>query len=200
MKTTERVIALKGSRSYVQGPDIFNAMVDAVGGGASLTEVAFSIHSELGQGHVRILVSADREDFPKMPDRIAWLTGRSGGKQIFASLASLEAEPVIERVTYDDSSIVEACRIEGNRIVQQGGSPVSFAETIVAMQKHLLQNLFPDAPGRWAFTKLELDRIPDRAEQLALEFTHNFGYRLVKSRVSRDFHPVGSIYFTAWNQ
>lgn len=41
--------------------------------------------------------------------------------------------------------------------------------------------------------------VPVRAEELALEFTHNFGYRLVKSRVLGESRAIGGVFFTAWN-
>lgn len=198
MKTRRTVIALKGDRRYVQGPDMFNAMIETLGG-APLTALRFSIHNDLDQGHIEIAVSEKRDALPKADERAAWLVCVRGSQKVFVSLSPIHEQPIIERSPYDESRITDRCLIEDDHIVLRDRSDFSFVETIVAMHKNLLQAIFPEAPGRWAFTKLELDQYPIAAEELAVAFTGNLGYRLVKSRVLSKSRPVGSIFFTVWD-
>ncbi|WP_150048056.1 MULTISPECIES: hypothetical protein [Methylomonas] len=97
---------------------------------------------------------------------------------------------------YDEERVTSQCRIEGDGIWLIGESPFSFIETLVSMNKYLHQQLFPDAVGKWIFTRIDLDQESDAQSGLALLLKHNLNYRLTKSEILLDGKRLGDIYFS----
>jgi hypothetical protein len=100
------------------------------------------------------------------------------------------------RYEYDEARVVSLCSIVGDDITLTKKSPFTFIETLVAMNKHLHQRMFPEAPGKWLFTRIDLTVGCDDRENLALRLRHNMNYRLTKSDILVDGRKVGDLYFS----
>ena len=64
------------------------------------------------------------------------------------------------------------------------------------MNKHMHQQMFPEAVGKWIFTRIDLEAVCDARENLALDFKHNMNYRLTKSDILLGGNKTGDLYFS----
>ena len=108
-------------------------------------------------------------------------------------------DPVKDRVEYDEDSITRNCTVEGKRVTFRKETPNSSIEVLVAINKKLHQTLYPDEPGKWYFTRLDLHRLlrPDDKAGFELDLVQNLRNRLTKSRIRVDGMEIGFIYFSA---
>ncbi|MCI0732557.1 MAG: hypothetical protein L0Y38_01885 [Methylococcaceae bacterium] len=100
------------------------------------------------------------------------------------------------RYEYDEDRIISLCSLEGSAIVLTSESSYTFIENIVAMNKHLHQCLFPDAGGKWFFTRADLDSGCNARERIELRFKHNMNYRLTRSDILVNGKKLGDLYFS----
>ena len=78
------------------------------------------------------------------------------------------------------------------------GPGYTTVENLVAMTKHLHLSLFPEARGKWFFSRLELTRLlPTYTDgPLCIELSHSLGQRLTRSSITLYGKPAGRIYFS----
>jgi hypothetical protein len=102
------------------------------------------------------------------------------------------------RYPYDESLIISNTRLDlaGQSIHLQQVTTFTFCENFVAMNKHLLQSIFPDEQGKWYFTRMELEHPIKDAALVSVKFIKNFNFRLTKSNLYIEDQCVGSVYFT----
>jgi hypothetical protein len=107
-------------------------------------------------------------------------------------------EPITERYEYPESEIIEKCFVNGKTVKIDSETPYSAIEVLVAINKHLHLSIFPDAAGKWFFTRLELDRLlqGQDASGFELELVKNMHNRLTKSEILSDGQRIGHIFFS----
>ncbi|MBF7046024.1 hypothetical protein IY974_05555 [Campylobacter volucris] len=73
----------------------------------------------------------------------------------------------------------------------------STIEKIVALNKHLLLNIFTKTEGKWYFTKLELKNpLPKNPKKINIYMQSNFNFLITKSAIYIEEKLVGYIYFS----
>lgn len=185
----ELIFSLKGERSYVQGPDIFNSFASFLHGERwSNLDIKFS---GIVSNNLIVYEGADHSN-AKVDVRVT-VNGAQKSYQLCES-----GNPASGRSEYHEEKITGLCDLDigAQQIQLREITPYSFCENLVAMHKFLLQNLFPDERGKWYFTRLELASLVGDEALIRIELVKNFNFRLVKSHIFEADRLLGSIYFT----
>lgn len=200
MKTIPISFTFKGERTYIQGPDIFNKIIDNLEEG-KITDVRFTAHNFIQVPQGSMFLSENSEEISKLAEVNTrcqlkvnginkWVVVNADNR--FKSGSGVD----IAREEYDEDKVTEKCSIVDENIRIDSGSPYSFMETIVSMNKHLHKDLFPDVSGKWVFTRIDLEQFVETATNITLKLKHNLNFRLTKSDVFVGEDKVGVIYFS----
>lgn len=192
-------MSFKGSRDYLHGTDMFNAIcrelpADTISSPKAPLKLA--IH-RVAQTQCDLLLLDSGEQAAKPASLVAEFAFKSSGKDIIGWL--VETGRAVEgRYPYDEKTIEGLCVIEGESIEIKGESGFTPIEVAVCMTKTLHYRLYPIAQGKWVFTKLELIRSFDAkdAALFRIEAKHNLNNRLTKSSILVNGDAVGNIYFS----
>lgn len=179
----------KGSRNYVHGTDIVASLLkqfpnglitdlDVKFNGVVLTNLVMTEGTEQTNAKVNVRLLID--GLPK----VLKLTEN--------------AQEINCRYDYDEDKIITDCHldIESQHIKQKSLTSYTLCENFVAMNKALLQALFPDEDGKWYFTRLEQKRIVPNDTLITVKLIKNFNFRLTKSDILIGDEVIGSVYFT----
>jgi len=191
-------LRFKGSRDYLHGTDMHEAICQWLR--ARGLEPDGSIDLALHKiARFAVTPTLDDEPAPAEGETVAAFKFGIGERRHTVKLR-LTKEAVEGRYPYPEDEIVAACRLslEARSVVLEQALPFTNVEMLVAMQKGLLQALFPEAPGKWYFTRLQLSEpIFDRPfAKYEVAFESQLGLQLVGSRVVLGGRPVGRIYFS----
>lgn len=194
-------IPFKGSRNYIQGPDLVHqawvAVTDAQGisfGGPA----RFAFSRQVG---VRPLLSfgVPGEMFQRPANAFGTfsLTGDSG----ILSGCFLESDrPVTDRVPYDEGHVIENCDFDTSAGIATLRRPTEFTtlETAVAMTKKLHQAMVPVAGKSWIVVQFQLaGRLCDEdMEGLTIRCLPGLGHRLTKSEMVASSGSLGFLFFS----
>lgn len=193
-------LCFKGSRDYLTGADIYDAIVGA----------AVAIHPDAGAVSHRMAIHAFARrqcrlgvhppgGAPAKPQgAIADFLFRLPGGDLRGWLSETD-QPVTGRRSFDEDAIVGGCRMDRDEIHWTGGFRANRPiEVLVAMTKAMHYRALPPGGGRWIFTKLEMERgfrDPD-GNDLRVSLRHNFQNRLTRSAIESGGIPIGQIYFS----
>lgn len=179
----------KGSRNYVHGTDIVASLLqsfsnglitnlDVKFNGVALTNLVITEGSEQADAKVNVRLLVD--GLPKV-------------LQLIESTEQIEC-----RYDYDEDKIISDCNldIESQCVELNSVTGFTLCENFVAMNKALLQALFPDEKGKWYFTRLEQKRIIPNDTLITVKLIKNFNFRLTKSDILVGDDVIGSVYFT----
>jgi len=179
----------KGNRSYIQGPDIMTAILEYFSGQA-VTDIDVKFNGICATN--LNLVEGDECTDAKVNIGLSL----DGKEKVFQLL---EAETNIDcRYDYDEESLVKMTQLdmEGRQILLNGITGYSFYENVVAMNKCLLQRLYPEEQGKWYFTRIEQEEVISDDALITVKLIKNFNFRLTKSDVFIAAKKVGSVYFS----
>lgn len=188
----------KGSRDYLHGTDMHDFACDALAaaGYTDLQPVELTMHRIARESLRGELVPATGAVPREAPAVFRFAS--HGQKYALGFLP--EGRPVERRDPYAEEEIVNASRVdEGGKRIELSALPgFSNIEMIVAMNKALLQRLFPDAGGKWLFTNLKLERsIRDRQlPELRLQFETHFDLALTRTLIKAGEETLGRIFFS----
>jgi hypothetical protein len=202
MKIFELNFSYKGTRAYIQGPDMLNQCMTALTGNfpGNIENIEFTIHRMTGSNLFMRLYPRDSAPDSGEKD-IAVLKFRAGDQSWQAILVDADTIPA-ERHPYDEAPVIEQCEIdEKARSIMFTGNeaPYSDIETLVSMNKALHQKLFPDTPGQWVFCGWRSARWPLETdfEGMRIQLVKALGTRLTDAEVGPAGEMLGSIYFSA---
>lgn len=187
----------KGQRDYIHGTDMYNELITHFSGNV-LKNIKFSVHGFIRDPRCLLYVSECKISM----DTIEGIETRCqldvDGSTHWMGLKPLVCDDCSEagRYPYDEDGLVNLCQLDKETISLPIESPYTFIETIVAMNKRLLQILFPDANGKWVFTRIDLPELSSVRSKLAVRFMHNMNYRLLKSDILVDDIKAGDLYFS----
>lgn len=179
----------KGNRDYVQGPDIVAAVLKQFSA-EEVVDLDFKFNGIVSTN--LDLIEGGKVDDAKVNVR---LTVNGDPK----SLQLIEfGQPIECRYEFDEGQILECCSldIEAQSIELQNSTAYTSCENLVAMNKHLLQNLYPQEKGKWYFTRLEQKHPISDDALITVKLIKNFNFRLTKSDIFISNEVVGSVYFT----
>ena len=179
----------KGGRNYVHGTDIVKSFLDYHSkndlkdfdikfNGVTFNNLDIIEGNPVKDGKVNIRCKVD---------------GESKNYQLVENGQTIEC-----RYEYDESSIVNHADLELDKqaVTLKKSTGFTLCENFVALNKYLLQSLFPDEPGKWYFTRLEQSRIVSNDELISVKLIKNFNFRLTKSDIVINDEVIGSVYFT----
>lgn len=195
MKTKTLDIPLKGSRDYIQGPDLFNAafetLVEEAGGPSGDFEIAFH-----RMAHRQVELIWDTQDGPK--DAFA-LGSRSieGGRTRYW-MREIEI-PLSDRQPYPEDEIVAQMRFDEALSEAQLDTafPYSDMELWVSMIKALHQRRFVEAAGKWVFARAKLKTYDTGHAPAPLRATMaaTLGTKLTRNEVYLNDEKIGDVFF-----
>jgi len=199
-KAAELEFKFKGSRTYVHGTDIYNGIADFARnqfGLDELSDINYTLH-RIMKTQLRI-EAFKNEKVRRRDDTCVDFQCRSGN-DTWQFLLAENGKPVTGRYEYPEDDIVALCTCDLNakNISLTKATPFTDIEVIVAMNKGLVQQLFREAPGKWFFTKLEMNRFERKSQyaNLTLTLVRNLGLKLTKTCVVMDGRELGHIYFS----
>jgi len=194
MKQYSLEFCFKGSRQYVHGTDIYNKLIATLKDEMSNEKVDLSFH---GVAKTNLNLNIQKPADEKLLKFVFKFMNKEGNREV---LYAVENSETIEcRYEYPEEDICQLSNvdIENQKISLDQDSSYTFVENAVALNKYLLENLFPDVEGKWYFTRFQLATIPNEAiYPLRLELRANFNFKLTKTEIFIDQQSVGFIYFS----
>ena len=190
-------LVYRGARNYIQGADIYSAIVDCVSTAAPDTlhgPIKIVMH-EMARNQC-ILVFGRGSATASKPE-----TARAEfflSHDLHGWIKETEV-PVTSRLPYDEGEIINRCRVTDHIIRLTDAPPCSPIEALIAATKLLHQTLHPSDAHKWIIARLELHRLlqEDDAGKLEVELVQNLNNRLTRSIVQVAGAPIGNIFFSA---
>ncbi|MBE0499650.1 MAG: hypothetical protein IBX43_10525 [Campylobacterales bacterium] len=194
MKKHDLEFCFKGNRTYVHGTDIYNKMIEFIKDIKDNESFDCSFH---GVAKTNLEISEQKpEDENKLKFACKYTDTQNNKKIIYG----IENNKKIEcRYEYPEEDICKLTNLDlkNQEISLEESSSYTFVENSVALNKYLLENLFPNANGKWYFTRFQLKEIPDKNHYpLKLVLKANFNFKLTKTEVFIDNRLIGYIYFS----
>jgi len=195
MDTSKVCFQYKGSRDYIHGTDMFNHFMSMFPG-KEISHIRFSVHDFVRDVSSHVYKSTCKKDIDELSGVSTRCQLEANGEPYWIGLKPVADDALEGRYEYDEDSLVQQCALDGEVLTLDGLSPYTFIETVVAMNKHLLQSLFPDAGGKWVFTRIDLPAHVQMTSKLSVKFKHNMNFRLLKSDILVEGEKVGDLYFS----
>lgn len=191
------IFRYKGKRDYIHGTDMFNEIFSVIHE-TNLTNILFSVHDFIRPRSCEIYTTSIKEEITAIEGVKSRCQVNVDGETRWLALKenSMQTGDNDSRYEYDENHVISLCELREESISLMGHSPFTFIETVVAMNKRLLEELFPDANGKWVFTRIDLDFLSYADTNLCLNFKHNMNFRLVKSEIIEGGQKIGDIYFS----
>lgn len=193
MKKYSLEFCFKGSRTYVHGTDIFNKLTDLLKNEMKNEKIDLSFHG-IAKTNIDLLIKKPEND--ELLKFVIKFTDNSGNQNV---LYAVENGVRIEsKYEYPEEDICKLSNLEleNKNVILNKDSSYTFVENAVALNKYLLENLFPNANGKWYFTRFQLNKIPENIYPLRLELKANFNFKLTKTEIIIGEESVGFIYFS----
>lgn len=187
--TTQLKLCFKGTRQYVQGPDIVATLFKTVAD-KNLTQIDLKFNGITKTN----LDLVEGQDSDQAKVNIRWL---EQGQEKQYQLVEND-EPIDCRYEYNEDLIIEKTTLDlkSQTIHLNKTTGFTLCENFVAMNKYLLQNVFSDEADKWYFTRLEQAKLIDDNALISVKLIKNFNFRLTKSDILLDGEVIGSVYFT----
>ena len=189
-------IPFKGSRDYLQGPDIFDWVLsylnDANAGPLDVFEISF--HSMA----IKPLELSVRE-VPRggKPTATGYYVGTEGKVRFWLTETNGKIEG---RVPYSEEELVACLHYfdNDNEVELAKGVGFSDIETWVSMTKALHHKMFPEATGKWVFARAKLNAYTsDRImAKYRVKLASKLGHKLTRNEIYLNDVKVGDIFFS----
>lgn len=190
----------KGERNYVHGTDIYENMLRTVHDhfGEYPSRITGSFHRLLKNNGI-LCIYSDGEVIDN--ERAYVLFTILVGEKTY-HLAIFDAESQIgSSYEYDEDKVLNGCLIRDKTITIKVKSTYKYIEQLVAMTKKLHLAIYPEAEGKWLFTKIQINDAvaPSRYFDKILSITaeRNFQDKLTQSTIRINGKGIGFIYFSS---
>jgi hypothetical protein len=194
MKKYNLEFCFKGSRTYVHGTDIFNKVNELLKDEMKNEKIDLSIHGVAKTNMDLVNKKPENEEILKFAFKF---TNKDGTRDVLYGIENGEAIECRYEYPEEDICKLSKLNLDEEKILLETNSSYSFVENSVALNKYLLENLFPDANGKWYFTRFQLSKIPDIENYpLTLNLKANFNFKLTKTEIFLADESVGFIYFS----
>ena len=198
-KKHELEFCFKGSRNYVQGPDIFESVLDKVQNDFDLNKlkkIKYAAHNMLySNADLYIIKDFKKEDF-KVINSIITFTFED--KKYYAIVTKNEKQ-ISCKVKYSEEIVRTHSKINNQTIIFKNILDDSLTEIIVSMNKFYLQETVTK-DGKWIVAQFEygdlIKYFDIKNKILKLELVSNFNNKLTKNKVFIDNNLVGYLYFS----
>jgi len=193
----------KGGRSYVHGTDIYDSMLEMVLDyfGECPDSVKGSFHGLLeNNGIFRVYESGE----PLGDERLFALFSILMKENTY-QLVLLDAGTSISlSYEYDEQKVLKNIVLKDETITMPFKSTYTYIEQIVSMTKKLHMTIYPEAKGKWLFTKVHIYDVVDptlySGKVIAVRLIKNFQNKLTQCSIKLNNYPIGSIFFSLMPQ
>lgn len=191
----------KGSRDYVQGGDIFNEVIQII---KSREECQSNLNIDLIMRNV-LRTNANLFFVEKTDDNSYKLVNAtiniSCNTNRYEMILVENDIPINQRNDYFEEEIIKSVLFnEDEKSISLGKSNYyTVIERIIALNKVLLNKLFPNHGRKWYFVKIKLrnwDINMNDSASLKLVFKKNLDFKLTDTIISVEGEQVGNIYFS----
>lgn len=201
MKTKQIKFRYKGNRNYIQGADLFHIMMQEIQANATHQNICFTIHDFITSSTCQLYITQNKTLLSSLTNIAVrcqveidntphWLA-------ISPALSPASQNQASEQRDYYDESLITSLCIKTKKSIHINHlSPYNFIETIVAMTKHLHQQLYPDIIGKWVFTRIDLTSFYDVQKDITITLQHNMNNKLTKSDIMLSNNKIGDIFFS----
>lgn len=193
-KTIPLKVAFRGSRDYIQGADIYEAVVTTIQSdcGPVPGALRLQMHSLARTSCELLFAPAEVPVSRPALGKAEFVLGGWHGWIVETG------RPVVERLPYDEGHIARQCEITGSIIRTTGKMPNSAVEVLIGATKLLHQSLYPQIERKWIVSRIELQRV-FTADDFAMEveLLQNLNDRLTRSAIRCASEPLGHIFFSA---
>lgn len=202
MKIAEAILPFcyKGERMYVHGSDIYNHINEYVVTDLNLTEIEkidVSFH-QIATRSLKLVVY--RGDSPQKTESTTGTFRFWSGDEQYIILMCESEQEIDCRYHYPEHEIVVQSKIDIDtmQIQLDSETPYTDIEVYIAMNKGLLQALYPDVDGKWYLARYQtkLYKAQSSYQRITVTLQQNLNFKLTKSQVAIDGKPVGAIYFS----
>ena len=187
-------LAFRGNRDYIQGADVYDAVVSSTQDHCGPVQGPLSLHMHsLARTRCELLIAPTEVPMSKPSQgRADFSFGQWHG------WLAETGHPIVQRLSYDESHIASRCEVSGS-IIRTTGTPLhSAAEVLIAVTKILHQKLYPLVDRKWIVSRIELQRVfTDTDFAMEVELLQNLNHRLTRSAVRCASESLGHIYFSA---
>lgn len=184
----------KGTRTYVHGTDIYNKIIDFLKDKMKNKNFDLSFH---GITKTNINISEIKPENEELLKFVCKYINKDNQKKV---LYAIENHEFIDcRYEYLEEEICKLSNLNlsSQELILENESSYSFIENCVALNKHLLEQLFPNVNGKWYFTRLQISNIPNsEVYPLKLILKANFNFKLTKTEIFISNKSIGYIYFS----
>ncbi|MGB5965071.1 MAG: hypothetical protein WBF77_11455 [Sulfurimonadaceae bacterium] len=187
----------KGNRTYIQGPDIFDAVVAAISNEFNIiTNIKYSAHAMLHKNATMYITEkVVKADYPVINSLINFI---GDGIKYYAVVCEND-KPIECSTDYSEEIVENNAKITDNTITFKNVLPDSYTEIVVSMNKYFLNQSVKEK-GKWIVTKFDYFELADiiniKNKEIKLELLQNFNNKLTKSLLFLDEKPVGHLYFS----
>jgi len=193
MKKYSLEFCFKGSRTYVHGTDIFNKVTELLKNDIKNEKIDFSFHGIATTNLDLVSKKPENEELLKFAIKC---TDKNEYRNVFYGVENNESIKCRYEYQEEDICKLSTLDLENHKVVLNKNSSYTFVENSVALNKYLLENLFPNINGKWYFTRLQLTEIPESLYPIKLELRANFNFKLTKTEIFIADKLVGFIYFS----
>jgi len=200
MKEGIMEVCFKNRRDYVHGPDIYDGSCQFLireEGLDHLEAVDIALHN-----FARKKLSAQiikNCDFTETEGSCAMLSCCHGHDRYRVLLFESDS-PVDCRREYPEEEILSRCQLDFQTKSIALSLPIPFTdmEIYTAMNKVLVEALYPDMPGKWIISRAQINEYRERSPEgrVEIQMQRNMKFKLTKSAIMIDKEPVGSIFFS----
>lgn len=193
---TERIrlnICFKGERTYLHGTDIYNEVTKHLSDDMRKGDFELSFHELI---HTDVELSDTKPQDKAALKFVCKYVSRDNRRQMLFGVTT--DTPVNCRVEYCEDKIRSRATLRPDikEIVLATPSPYSFIENATALNKYLLEELFPAVAGKWYLTRIQIKRMPGDIYPLRLVLKENFNFMLLKTEMTINGELIGFLYFS----
>lgn len=185
----------KGKREYIQGPDIFDKIIETLDLKKSeITSIKYSAHSWI-KNNATLFVNPEKE--PKGYGSLVTYINEDAIKKSIYVVDN--GDKITESEEYSEAHITKnAIIVEDVVSLKCGVDTYSFNELVVSMNKFFLQQITTE--GKWIVTKIEYHNLSHVNkfidEEIKIRLVKNMRNKLTKSEVFVSNVLVGFVYFS----
>jgi len=187
----------KGNRTYIQGPDIFDAVVESISNEFStIRDIKYSAHEMLHKNATMYMTNkVIKSNYPVINSVVNFI---SDDIKYYAVVCEND-KPIECSVDYSEEIVENNSRILDNSISFKNVLSDSYTEIVVSMNKYFLNKTVKE-DGKWIVTKFDYFELVDISsivnKEIRLELLQNFNNKLTKSLLFLDDKEVGHLYFS----
>ncbi len=188
-------LAWKGSRTYLHGSDLFNALAEIAEfvSGDQSAFVSQLIFKRFARNALAVTTDEPATNVQTIGKaRLAFAKLGTG-----TNLWIIETgDEVTTRRPFDEDDLVATAVVDENAITLSKRSHYSPIEEIIALTKKLNYALSPEVSGRWVFGQIDLSCRLDTDHQITrIERKNIVGNRFSLNEIQLNEKPVGTIRF-----